>query len=148
MRPSDGRISLWPLAVAGFVVVFALLCITPTLQLNSTPPADLILHNSSARANTAVAGAYWEVASRVIQWKYTRAQALPVQAPAEFTLADTPAQAGKAEDQALRAAYWARLREEWLRPENWHRAYEFDLSWTVNDAMSVSHAILHFIHQT
>ena len=71
----------------------------------------------------------------MIQWKYSRASTLPPQAPAEFKLADRSGNPDKLEDQAARAAYWAKLREEWLQPENWHTSYGVDLSWPVRNAM-------------
>lgn len=133
----------------GFVLVLAGLSISPTIKLQETPPADFVaVRASAAGPKAALAGGYWEVAARVIQWKYSRAAALPLQAPADFTLVEGAAKPGRSEDQTARAAYWAELREEWLRPENWHTTYGMDLSWTVRSARNVSRAIMQFIHQS
>jgi hypothetical protein len=78
----------------------------------------------------------------VIQWKYVRTSALPEQAPAEFRIADDT---GKAVDGASRLAYWSKLREIWLKAENWHTTYSFDMSWMTNDVQFMSRAILNFV---
>jgi hypothetical protein len=133
-------------AVFLVVLVLAALSITPTVKLNSAPPSDFVaLRASSAGSKAALAGGYWEVAAGVIQWKYSRTSTLPAQAPAEFALANS--KPDKIEDQASRAAYWAKLREEWLRPENWHTTYGVDLNWPVRNAKSFSRAIKQFIDQ-
>jgi hypothetical protein len=85
---------------------------------------------------------------RVIQWKYNRGTALPEQVPEEFRLPRDTDKAAIAQGGAARSAYWAKLREEWLKPENWYTAYKFDLSWSVRTAQTMSQAVLSFIHQT
>lgn len=149
MRPSTGRISLWPVAVAGFVLVFALLSITPTVKLKASPPSEFSeLRASAAAPQGALAAGYWGVAVRVIQWKYNRAHVLPEQVPDDFKLAHDTAQPALAEDRAVRSVYWAKLREEWLRPENWQTTYDLDLSWPVRNARSFAGDVLRFINQT
>ena len=149
MRPSTGRISLWPAAVIGFALLLAALSIKPTLTLKAMPPSDFAgLSASAAAPQAALATAYWGVAVNVIQWKYNRGTALPEQAPDEFRLAHDTGQAAIAQDSAVRIAYWAKLREEWLRPENWYTAYNLDLSWPVRNAQSLSREVLQFIQQT
>lgn len=149
MRPSTGRISLWPAAVIGFVLVLAALSITPTLRLKPEPPSDFVgLRAPAGAPKAALAAAYWEVAVRVIRWKYNRASALPEQVPEDFRLARDMAQPAIAENGASRLAYWAKLREEWPKPENWQTTLDFDLSWMVKDAQSMSRDILAFINQT
>jgi hypothetical protein len=149
MRPSDGRISLWPVAVILVVVGLAALSITSTVKLNTVPPSDFVaLRASAAGPKATLAGQYWEVAAHVIQWKYNRTSALPEQVPAEFTLADTAGKATKIEDQAARGVYWAKLREEWLSRDNWHTSYAVDLLWPIRNAKSLSHSIHEFINQT
>ena len=146
MRPSEGRYSLWPVAVFLVVLVLAALSITPTVEFNNAPPSDFVpLHASDAGPKAALAGGYWEVAARVIQWKYSRTSSLPVQAPAEFAMSTS--KPDKSEDQVARTVYWVKLREEWLRPENWHTAYVVDLSWPERNAKSFSRAIKQFIDQ-
>jgi hypothetical protein len=133
MRPSDGRISLWPLAVIGFIVVMAVACITPVVRLNSQPPKDFVaVRTTASGANAAEAARYWEAAVEVVQWRYDRTAPLPEAAPAEFS----PGDAGKV-DASARLAYWAKLREEWMKPDNWHRTLSFDMSWMINDVESI-----------
>ena len=149
MRPSDGRFSIWPMAVILIVLVFAALSITTTVKLNNAPPSDFVgLRASAAGPKAALAGGYWEVAARVIQWKYSRASNLPPQAPQEFMLADRSGKPDKLEDQAARAAYWTKLREEWLKPDNWHTSYSVDWGWPVRTAKDFSRAIMHFVNAT
>jgi hypothetical protein len=149
MRPSDGRFSLWPAAIIGIVLLIAALSITPAVQLKSAPPSDFAaLRPPAALPKTALAGGYWEVATRVIQWKYSRTSPLPAQVPADFKLAAGNGKPDRIEDQGTRAAYWAKLREEWLRPENWHTTYGVDLTWPVKNARNLSRMVMQFIHQS
>jgi hypothetical protein len=140
MRPSDGRISLWPLAIIGFIVILGAACITSVERLNKEPPRDFVALKTSARgANAAEAARYWQTAVEVVQWRYDRTSPLPEAAPAEFC----PGDAGKA-DAAVRLAYWAKLREEWLKPDSWHRTISFDMSWMINDVESIWHGFRDF----
>ena len=67
MRPSDGRISLWPAVVITVVFTLAALSVTPTVKLNNAPPYDFVaLRASAAGPKTEMAEKYWEVAARVI----------------------------------------------------------------------------------
>jgi hypothetical protein len=146
MRPSDGRYSLWPVGVLAFIVVIAAASITPIVRLNSTPPSDFAaLRATASRPDAAAAAGYWESAVSVIQWKYNRTSPLPEQAPAEFRLGDDSGKAATGVDRTARTAYWAKLREEWLKAENWHRTISFDLMWAVRDAQSLWHAIAGFV---
>ena len=132
MRPSDGRISLWPLAVIGFIVVLAVASVTTVVRLNSAPPKGFLDLRATAKgANAAEAQRYWDNAVQVIQLRYGRTEVLPSQPPAEFALPD-----GK-NDSAARQAYWSKLREEWLKADNWHTTVTFDATWMLNDAQSV-----------
>lgn len=149
MRPSDGGFSLWPVAVLGLVLLFAAFSITPTVQLKGVPPSDFTaLRPPASGPRDASAGRYWEVATRVIQWKYSRTSQLPAQVPADFRLAAGNGKPDRIEDQGARAAYWAKLREEWLRPENWHTTYSVDLTWPAKSARNLSRMVMHFIHQS
>lgn len=146
MRPSKGRISLWPAALTGLGLVLAALSISPTIKLKAVPPSDFVESRASAAApQAALAAAYWEVAVRVIQWKYHRGNALPEQVPEDFRLVHDTAQPAVTE---ARIAYWAKLRKEWLRPENWQTTYDLDWSWPVRNARSMSREVWRFINQT
>jgi hypothetical protein len=145
MRPSDGRMSLWPLAVIALIVVLSAASITPVLRLNSAPPADFAALRISAKgADADLAGRYWDAAINVTQWKYSRTAALPEQAPEDFRL--TGGNGAGGENQAARFAYWARLREEWLKADNWHTAYSFDLNWIARDLGSLWSAVASFVN--
>ena len=142
MRPSDGRIRLWPLALILSALMLAGLSVTPSVKLNPVPPSDFL---SAVRSRPALAQGYWETAVRVIQWKYSRASALPEQVPADFRTAGDTA---SFEEREACVVYWAKLREEWLRPENWHTTYDVDLGWPLRAARNFSHGIMRFIEQT
>ncbi len=142
MRPDDGRMSLWPLAVVGVIVVLAVASITPVRRLNPAPPSDFVALRSSAnRSDASLAAGYWESAESVIQWKYSRTSTLPEEVPADFKLADHNGTG----NPAARSAYWAKLREEWLRADNWHTTYSFDASWIVVNVEALSHAVTSFV---
>src|SRR6516165_8076371 len=114
MRPSDGRISLWPIAVGVLVFVFVALSIESSLVLNSEPPSDFVNTQVLAgKAKPELAAKYWEVAVRLIQWKYSFASALPVRPPDDFALIGTGEERGNSENLAVRFTYWEKLREEW-----------------------------------
>jgi hypothetical protein len=142
MRPDDGRINLWPMAVIGIIVILAAASITPVVRLNAAPPPDFTALRATAKgANAAEAARYWDAAVQVIEWKYERTSNLPEQAPAEFRPADD---SGKT-DTTARLAYWAKLREEWLKADNWHKTLTFNISWILNDAESIWRGIHDFV---
>ena len=136
MRPNEGRFSLWPLGVIGLIVVLTLASTEIVSRLNSSPPADFVALRVNAKgSNAASAAAYWDTAVEVIQLKYLRTASLPVEPPAEFRLGDDAGKTGK--DEAARLAYWAKLREEWMRAESWHTTVKFDPSWIYHDLQAV-----------
>lgn len=145
MRPSDGKISLWPVGVIGFIVVLAAASITPIVRLNAEAPSDFVAPRASIKdSSAALSTGYWNAAVNVIQWKYSRTSALPEQAPADFSLSDAAGNARHGEDESERHAYWAKLREEWLRADNWHTTYSFDLLWMVRDFQSLWRVLENF----
>jgi hypothetical protein len=146
MRPDDGRLSLWPVAVIGFFAILAAASITPVVRLNSNPPADFVSLPATAKgANPKQAAGYWETAVQVIQWRFLRTERLPEQVPPDFTLGDTTADRMSADEQAARAAYWSKLRQDWMKAENWHKTIEFDANWMIDDARAVSRGIHDFL---
>ncbi len=146
MGPSDGRIRLWPVVVIGSLVILASIGITSGVRLKNAAPSDFAaLRVSGQRADAEVAAAYWEKAVRVIQFKYTRASGLPEQVPEDFRLQYA---SGNTAPAAERAAYWNKLREEWLRAENWHTIYSFDLRWLLLDVVSFSRDLGNFVRRT
>jgi hypothetical protein len=138
MRPSQGRVSLWPLAVIIIIMALGVLTITPKVELKANPPAGFVaLRTTAGTPKTAVANGYWDVAAHVIQWKYNRGSALPEQVPAEFSLPNDIGKTNNIEDRAARVAYWEKLREEWLRPESWRTFYSIDLDWITTGAQTL-----------
>ena len=101
---------------------------------------------SSAKGpDAALAAGYWKSAENVVQWKYDRTSTLPEQIPADFRLADNSGNGITVESQAARSAYWAKLREEWLKADNWHTTYSFDLSWMMHNALALSRGLTNFV---
>jgi hypothetical protein len=146
MRPDDGRLNLWPVAVIGFFAVLAAASITPVVRLNSKPPADFVAPRANAKgANSKEAAGYWETAVEVIQWRYLRTEQLPEKVPVDFALGNANPNASTPEEQAARAAYWSKLRQEWLRSENWHKTVNFDANWLLEDARAVSRGVHDFL---
>jgi len=149
MRPSDGRYGLWPLGVTLFVLLIAAVSIDRTVKLNTSPPSDFVaLRASDTQPQLETANAYWNLATSVIQWKYSRTSELPEQTPMDFRLADELEKTSSAERRAIRAAYWAKLREEWIRPENWHSSYEISFVWILRDIESLERGIMSLINHT
>lgn len=66
----------------------------------------------------------------------------------DFRLADELEKTSSAERRAIRAAYWAKLREEWIRPENWHSSYEISFVWILRDIESLERGIMSLINHT
>jgi hypothetical protein len=76
-------------------------------------------------AEEKIANAYWKCAVTQIQWKYGYAHRLPEEPPEEFSV--TTAEAGSAaNDSALRARYWQKLRDVWGVSAVWHEEYEWN----------------------
>jgi hypothetical protein len=116
-----------------FVVVVVVASITPAMHLKSDPPADFAALRASGKApNAVLAGEYWDAAVKVIQWKYPRTTFLPEQIPGDFKL-EGNGRTVKGDDPGVRAAYWAKLRQEWLDAQNWKTTYSIDWSWPFRD---------------
>ncbi len=149
MRPSDGRYSLWPLGVTLFILLIVVVSVQPSVKLNTSPPADFVaLRASDTQSKDTIAKGYWNVAVNVIQWKYSRTAELPEQVPADFKVPDGTNKRASVEERAIRAAYWAKLRDEWIRPDNWHTAYSFNFRWIFHDLESLRRAIITLLDHT
>ena len=145
LRPSAGKIDLWPLAVLLVVALLVAVSVTPTVQLKTDPPADFTDVRFPGKAgNAALAGAYWETAVKVIQGKYARTSALPERIPDEFKPAGESEQAGQSREEQMRSLYWSKLREEWLLADNWSTAYRLDISWLTRDIGSIARSVVNF----
>lgn len=76
-------------------------------------------------AEKKIAEAYWKCAVTQIQWQYGYAHRLPDEPPAGFSI--SAAEAGSAaQDPALRARYWQKLRDVWGVSAVWHEQYEWN----------------------
>ncbi len=130
MRPSEGRLQLWPAAVAAMIVVVALLSFDLPFRLNHNPPQQyrVVQFAPGGTASAELADEYWDLAVRVVQWKYPYGTALPQDPVPEFTLV-AKTSGGNRAATAARQQYWNLLRQLWPRPEVWHRRLEFDVSW-------------------
>lgn len=148
MRPSDGRLSLWPVGVVLFIALVIVVSTQATMKLNEKAPTDFLSLRATEKPTPTTAGAYWKIAVNVIQWKYSRTSELPQQAPSDFNLAPSADRTISTEDRGMRAAYWAKLREEWMRPENWHTTYQFSLDWVVRDLDSLQRGVRYLFSQT
>lgn len=73
----------------------------------------------------AIANAYWQCALNQIQWKYGYAHRLPEEPPGEFSIALVQA-GGPAENAAVRAHYWQKLRTTWGITSAWKEQYEWN----------------------
>lgn len=147
MRAGEGLISLWPLVVIVVLVILSAFSITPTTKLIAEVPADFAaLHVPGTTPDLATQ--YWQVARSVIQWKYNRSATLPEQAPADFIPLTHSGKLPTAMEQETRLIYWAKLREEWLRPDNWRTTYSFDLHWALRGVQNMTNEVLRFIHQS
>jgi len=145
MRPDDGRLNLWPVAVIVFLAILGVGSITPVVRLDSSPPKDFLTLRTNAKgSNAEEAKGYWETAVKVLQWKYDRTRPLPEQPPQEFTLGTTN-YTDSPQEQAARSLYWTKLRQEWVKAENWHRTIDFSVSWIIADLQWVSQGIHDFI---
>ncbi len=139
MRPSEGRLQLWPVAIAAMMLVVALLSFDVPLRLNHDPPQQYrnIQLAPGRAANPELADQYWVLAVQVIQWKYPFGTALPQNPLPEFTA--TPDIIARDRSAAgSRQQYWNLLRQLWSRPEVWHRTLEFDIGWVVRALESVT----------
>ena len=147
MRPCDGRFSLWPLGVGIFVLVLVSLSVDTRTVLSTNPPADFLSLSTMEGSRPELATKYWEIAERLIQWKYTFGSALPERPPDDF---QTIGAGEKRSDshEPVRIAYWNKLREEWGRPDNWHRAFGFDFQWPERSARTLSHDIENFFKRS
>ena len=143
MRPSDGRMSLWPAAVIVFIAVVSVSLITPTVRLKAEPPSDFVVLRASDKApNARIAKEYWDVAVDVIQWKYPRTSNLPEQAPADFRPIGDTGTAARSEE---RAAYWQKLREDWLKADNWSTSYSVDFGLPFRELSMMARAAMSFL---
>lgn len=141
MRPSDGRFSLWPAAISMFFVVIVMVSVKPTMKLRADPPADFLALHASANPKVSFAKDYWDVAVHVTQWKYNRTATLPEQVPGDFMLPEDMDKPLTVEVRAIRVAYWEKLREEWLRPENWRTSYSIDITWFTSGCQTAWHEL-------
>jgi len=102
---------------------FVYMSTRPILRLQSgMPPQFVDVRQNAGRAQRTaeqhLAQAYWDVAVRDVQWKYTYGSPLPDAPPDEFQLTIQPPP-GSEPLSFSRVRYWQRLRQVWLLPTSW-----------------------------
>ena len=107
MRPYDGFIGPWPVMAIIMLVVLGMFSYTSNTHLRPGVPADFAALPVTGHADPALAARYWIVATRVVQWKYSRGNALPEQPPTEFRLPEEAAHTPTRQELEVRGAYWA-----------------------------------------
>jgi hypothetical protein len=118
------------MAIVALVIIVALYAsIRSEFRLRSTMPVEFFdasrVPAEKRAAETKIAEAYWKCAVTQIQWQYGYAHRLPDEPPAEFSV--TAAAAGSAaQDSAVRARYWQKLRAVWGVSTVWHEQYEWN----------------------
>ena len=121
------------------VAVAAYASIHSEYRLRSEMPAEFldVSHVPAGKqaVEEKVARAYWNCAVMQVQWKYGYARRLPEEPPEEFVV--TADQAGVlANDQAVRARYWRKLRDVWGISVVWHKEYEWNMDTLRNSFQS------------
>jgi hypothetical protein len=112
--------------VALVICVAAYASFRSEFRLRSAMPAEFFDPSRVPAAKRAaaerIAEAYWKCAVTQIQWRYGYAHRLPDDPPEEFSV--TTAEAGSAaNDPALRARYWQKVREVWVISSVWQKQY-------------------------
>jgi hypothetical protein len=118
------------MAVIALVILIALYAsIRSEFRLRAAMPVEFFdasrVPAEERPAEKKIAAAYWKCAVTQIQWQYGYAHRLPDEPPAAFSV--TAAEAGAAaQDSALRARYWQKLRTVWSISTVWHQQYEWN----------------------
>ncbi len=123
----------WWVAIISAAVVVALMTFAPQRRLRLEPPGEFLALQSPTRhqPDEQLARAYWNSASRSLQWKFSYGAPLPETPPPEFqplSEAGTGVWLNEPPD-AVRKAYWDGMRKAWLAPGSWHTVYEARFSW-------------------
>ena len=143
MRPSEGRLQLWPVAVFAFAVVLGLLSFSLNSRLTENAPREFreLPVAPGFKANPDVANEYWRSAVAIIQWKFPFGTMLPDEPPPEFRLLPGTHTRTAIAD-AARQQYWNKLRQLWSHPELWQRKLDFDVSWAGRAVLSVKDSVM------
>ena len=118
------------MAIVAAVILIALYAsIRSEFRLRAAMPVEFFdasrVPAERRAAEEKIAQAYWKCAVTQIQWQYGYAHRLPDEPPAEFSV--TTSEAGSAaNDSAMRARYWQKLREVWGVSAVWHEQYEWN----------------------
>jgi hypothetical protein len=119
------------MAIVALVIIIVLYAsIRSEYRLRATMPVEFFdasrVPAEKRAAEEKIAEAYWKCAVTQIQWQYGYAHRLPDQPPAEFSV--TVAEAGSAaQDSAVRARYWQKVRNVWGVSTAWHQQYEWNI---------------------
>ena len=114
-------------------VLFVYRSTRPSLRLSAAPPPSFFGYNQNwtpqeRRKQRHLAEAYWRVAVRRIQGKYSPESSLPADPPPQFRIADA-AQNLESDVAAARIRYWQRLRDAWNQQNSWVIDYGWNTDW-------------------
>jgi len=128
------------LLVIGCVLFFIYRSTLPLVRLQSEPPPEFIGRHAvrdrrQAKPEKLIAQAYWNVAVRSIQWKYSPKRSLPYDPPPNFRI-NKQFKALSDSINIDRDIYWRRLRDVWQQPDTWRVSYGWNTDW-VNRSLMV-----------
>ena len=137
-------------------VVFTVICVAAYASIRSEfrlrreMPVEFFdasrIPASKRASEEKVARAYWKRAVTQVQWKYGYAHRLPDEPSDDFSL--TTEEAGSAaNDSALRARYWQRLRSLWAVSTMWEKRYEWNNDTLRNSLQSAGQWLTQFIQR-
>jgi len=128
------RAAVWLIPVAP-ILAFLILSIRPVMRLRADLPAQFSEGPPGPNATQAateerLARAYWDSAVQYVQLKYEYGTNLPDEPVPEFKAEGTAARRGNLNsDSDTRHLYWRRLRQAWVLPQTWQKAYVWDTGW-------------------
>jgi hypothetical protein len=128
------RAAVWLIPVAP-ILVFLILSIRPVMRLRADPPAQFSEgppgpNVRQSATEERLARAYWDSAVQYVQLKYEHGANLPDEPVPEFKAEGTAARHGNLKsDSDTRHLYWGRLRQAWVLPQTWRKAYVWDAGW-------------------
>lgn len=118
------------LSLAGFFVYRST---RPVVRLSAEPPPSFYDHDRNwnqeqMRRARLLAHAYWDVAVRQIQTRYSPTSPLPAEPPPQFQISEA-AMTLESGMMTARNHYWDRLREVWSDGDAWVVSYRWNTSW-------------------
>jgi hypothetical protein len=123
------------LGVVVLIMLAIYLSASPVVRLQVRPPAAFFDDSPSLNAKQRaredeLARAYWDIAVRDIEAKYSSGSTLPADPPDDFKVGEKgPSGTILKVDAAARTRYWQKLREVWAQPDSWERTSNWSLDW-------------------